>query len=117
VRGYEFLDVLRRLIGINEAARCLSKICTLEALDEKFHDKITNLEALAFYVYSTASGWHSYINGQLWSGSPSRDVTAFARVLNQAGQDPSRENKERCTEVIAPMTWTPLAPNTFKARL
>lgn len=84
MRGYEFLEVLRRLIGINEAARCLSKICALEALDERFHDKITNLEALAFYVYSTASGWHSYINGQLWSGSPSRDVVAFAQVLNRA---------------------------------
>jgi hypothetical protein len=84
VRGSEFFDVLGRLIGVNEAARCLSKICALEALDDQFHDKITNLEALAFYVYSTANGWHSYVNQQLWSGSPSRDVVAFAQVLNHA---------------------------------
>jgi NAD:arginine ADP-ribosyltransferase len=84
VRGSEFLDVLGRLIGIDETARCLSKICNLEALDDIFHDQITNLEALAFYVYSTANSWHSYINKQLWSGSPNRDVVAFAQVLNSA---------------------------------
>ncbi len=84
MRGSEFLDVLRRLIGVDETARCLSKICNLEALDDKFHGQITNLEALAFYVYSTANGWHSYVNKQLWSGSPNRDVVAFAEVLNSA---------------------------------
>lgn len=84
MRGSEFLDVLRRLIGADETARCLSKICNLEALDDKFHDQITNLEALAFYVYSTANGWHSYVDEQLWSGSPNRDVVVFAQVLNSA---------------------------------
>lgn len=84
MRGSELLDVLRRLIGIDETARCLSKICNVEALDNKFHDQITNLEALAFYVYSTANGWHSYINEQLWSGSPNPDVVAFAEVLDSA---------------------------------
>jgi hypothetical protein len=82
VRGSEFIDVLRRLIGVDETARCLRKICNLEALDDNFHDQITNLEALAFYVYSTANRWHSYVNEQLWSGSPNRDVVAFAQVLN-----------------------------------
>ena len=84
MRGPEFLDVLRRLIGAAETARCLSKICEVGALDDKFHDRITNLEALAFYVYSTANGWHSYINAQLWSGNPNADVGAFAQVLNSA---------------------------------
>jgi len=84
VRGSEFLDVLRRLIGVDETARCLSKICNVGALDDRFHDQITNLEALAFYVYSTANGWHSYINAQLWSGSPDVDAAAFAQVLNSA---------------------------------
>ena len=84
MRGSEFLDVLRRLIGVDETARCLSKICNVGALDDRFHDQITNLEALAFYVYSTANGWHSYINAQLWSGSPDVDAAAFAQVLNSA---------------------------------
>ena len=84
VLGSEFLDVLRRLIGVAETARCLGKICNSEALDDNFHDQITNFEALAFYVYSTANGWHSYINEQLWSGTPDRDVVAFAQVLNSA---------------------------------
>jgi hypothetical protein len=82
VHGSEFLDVLRRLIGVDETARCLSRISNPEALDDPFHDQIANAEALAFYVYSTANGWHSYINEQLWSGSPDRDVVAFAEVLN-----------------------------------
>lgn len=82
MRGSEFIDVLRSLIGIDETARCLNKICNLEALDEQFHDQIKNFEALAFYVYSTAKGWHSHINEQLWSGSPNGDVVAFAQVLN-----------------------------------
>jgi hypothetical protein len=51
-------------------------------LDEEFHDQITNTEALAFYVYSTANGWHTYINAELWSGNPHPDVMAFAEVLN-----------------------------------
>jgi hypothetical protein len=84
VGGSELLDVLRRLIGVDETARCLKKICNVEALDDKFHDQITNSEALAFYIYSTANGWHSYINEQLWSGSPNPDVMAFAQVLNTA---------------------------------
>jgi hypothetical protein len=84
VRGFEFLDVLRRLIGVDETARCLGKICSLDALDDIFHDKITNLEALAFYIYSTANGWHSYINQQLWSGSPNHDVLVFSQILNSA---------------------------------
>jgi hypothetical protein len=62
----------------------LSKICSLAALDDKFHEQIMNFEALAFYVYATANSWHSYINEQLWSGSPNRDVAAFAQVLNSA---------------------------------
>jgi hypothetical protein len=82
VRGSEFLDVLRNLIGVDETARCLGKICKVDALDGQFHDRITNVEALAFYVYSTANGWHSYINEQLWSGSPHPDVVVFAQVLN-----------------------------------
>ncbi|HTO64239.1 MAG TPA: ADP-ribosyltransferase domain-containing protein [Bradyrhizobium sp.] len=82
MRGRNFLDVLGRLIGVQETARCLNKICKPDALDDRFHDQITNTEALAFYVYATANGWHSYINGELWSGSPSPDVIAFAEVLN-----------------------------------
>lgn len=74
--------MLERLIGVEEAARCLRNICSREALDAKFHDEITNAEALAFYVYSTANGWHSYINEQLWSGKPHSDVLAFAAILN-----------------------------------
>jgi hypothetical protein len=84
MRGSEFLDVLRRLIGVDETARCLSKICNLEALDDKFLGQITNVEALAAYVYTTAMGWHSYINEQLWSGRPNREVVAIAQVLNSA---------------------------------
>jgi hypothetical protein len=82
VRGPEFLELLGRLIGVKEAARCLGKICSREALDAKFHDEITNAEALAFYVYSTANGWHSYINEQLWTGDPHPDVREFAEILN-----------------------------------
>jgi NAD:arginine ADP-ribosyltransferase len=84
VRGSEFLDLLRRLIGIDETVRCLNKICHAESLEEQFHEQITNSEALAFYVYSTANGWHSYINAQLWSGDSDPDVKAFAEVLNAA---------------------------------
>jgi hypothetical protein len=39
---------------------------------------------VALYVYSTANGWHSYINEQLWSGHPESDVLTFAEVLNSA---------------------------------
>jgi len=82
VRGQKFLELLRRLIGHKEAARCLNKICKPEALDDRFHDQITNVEALAFYIYATANGWHHYINEQLWSGRPNSDIVAFADVLN-----------------------------------
>jgi hypothetical protein len=82
VLGTNFLVVLERLIGARETARCLAKICRSEELDKLFHDQITNTEALAFYIYSTANGWHSYINEQLWSGSPSPDILAFAEILN-----------------------------------
>jgi NAD:arginine ADP-ribosyltransferase len=82
VRGIDFLDVLRRLIGVDETTRCLGKICPIQALDEAFYEEITGTEALAFYVYSTANGWHSHINGELWTGNPDRDVVAFAEVLN-----------------------------------
>lgn len=82
MRGIEFYEVLKKLIGDAEAARCLARICHLNRLDEKFYDQITNTEALAFYVYSTANGWHSYINMELWSGNPDPDVLAFAEVLN-----------------------------------
>ncbi len=82
MRGPEFLELLGRLIGVPETARCLGKICSREALDERFHGEITNAEALAFYIYSTANGWHSYINEQLWSGNPNPDVAGFAQVLN-----------------------------------
>ncbi|SEN34835.1 NAD:arginine ADP-ribosyltransferase [Bradyrhizobium sp. OK095] len=47
-----------------------------------FHGEMTNAEALAFYVYSTANGWHTYINEQLWSGEPAPEVRAFAKMLN-----------------------------------
>jgi hypothetical protein len=82
VRGTEFYEVLKRLIGSAEATRCLGKICHLNALDGKYLDQITNTEALAFYIYSTANGWHSHINAQLWSGNPTPDVVTFAEVLN-----------------------------------
>jgi hypothetical protein len=82
VRGTEFYQLLERLIGASEAERCLSRICRLNELEERFHDQITNTEALAFYVYSTANGWHSYINEQLWSDTPDPEVLAFTEVLN-----------------------------------
>ena len=82
--GLDFLGVLGRLIGGQETARCLAKICRPAAIDQKFHNDITNYEALALYVYSTANGWHSYINQQLWSGAPSIEVVQFAEVLNGA---------------------------------
>ncbi|WP_322516957.1 ADP-ribosyltransferase domain-containing protein [Rhodopseudomonas palustris] len=84
MRGARFFDVLTRLIGLDEASRCLRKICKIDQLDAQFHEQISNFEALAFYVYSTANGWHSYINRELWSGHPNPDVTAFAEVLNTA---------------------------------
>jgi hypothetical protein len=82
VGGAEFLDALQRLIGVDETARCLRKICNKHALDDMFHGEMTNAEALAFYVYSTANGWHTYINEQLWSGEPAPEVRAFAKMLN-----------------------------------
>jgi len=82
VRGQQFIDVLGRLIGREETARCLKKICKPEALDAPFHDQMTNAEALAFYIYAMANGWHRTINEQLWSGNPPSDIAAFATVLN-----------------------------------
>jgi hypothetical protein len=82
VGGPEFYEALKRLIGVTEAVRCLGRICHLSRLEEEFHEQITNAEALAFYVYSTANGWHTYINAELWSGNPHPDVIAFAEVLN-----------------------------------
>jgi hypothetical protein len=82
MRGQQLLELLHRLIGNDETERCLKKISQAASLDEPFHDQITNAEALAFYVYSTANGWHSHINQQLWSSSPAPDVLAFAEVLN-----------------------------------
>jgi hypothetical protein len=82
VRGPEFYQLLKRLIGTAETDRCLRKICPPDKLEERFHDQITNTEALAFYVYSTANGWHNYINSQLWSDNPHPDVVTFAEVLN-----------------------------------
>jgi hypothetical protein len=82
VGGPEFLDALQRLIGVDETTRYLRKICPKHALDDMFHGEMTNAEALAFYVYSTANGWHTYINEQLWSGEPAPEVRAFAKMLN-----------------------------------
>jgi hypothetical protein len=82
VQGAEFLELLSRLIVFEAAKRCLGRICAPLALDDIFYGQVTNTEALAFFVYSTANGWHSYINEQLWSGHPEADVVAFARVLN-----------------------------------
>jgi hypothetical protein len=48
VRGTDFLDVLRRLIGVAETVRCLGRICPIQALDSPFHEEITGKEALAF---------------------------------------------------------------------
>ncbi len=79
MRGIDFLEVLRRLIGRNETDRCAKNFGTP---DDEFYNGITNAEALAFYVYATANGWHRYINQQLWSGNPTPDVRAFAGVLN-----------------------------------
>lgn len=76
--------MLERLIGAAEAARCARKICALDQLDEIFHGRIVNFEALAFYVYATANGWHSAINAQLWAGRPNADIAMFAQVLNAA---------------------------------
>ncbi len=76
--------MLERLIGATEAARCARKICPLDQLDEIFRGRTVNFEAIAFYVYATANGWHSAINNQLWAGRPSADVAAFAQVLNEA---------------------------------
>lgn len=84
MRGHDFLKVLENLIGAAETARCLSKICSHDALDEEFHNGITNAEALAAYVYATANGWHSKINRQLWSKRPDRNVLKFAQVLDSA---------------------------------
>jgi hypothetical protein len=84
VHGVEFLQVLERLIGATEATRCARKICLVEQLDEIFLGRIVNFEAVAFYVYATANGWHSAINAELWTGRPSSDVAAFAEVLNTA---------------------------------
>ena len=77
--GADFLDLLVRLIGAEEAARCARKF---GPPDEEFYEGINNAEAIAFYVYSTANGWHSYINAQLWSRKPHPDVVAFAAVLD-----------------------------------
>lgn len=84
VHGVEFLQVLERLIGATEATRCTRKICLVEQLDDIFLGRVANFEAVAFYVYATANGWHSAINAQLWTGEPSTDVVAFAQVLNAA---------------------------------
>ncbi len=78
------LAVLERLIGAAEANRCVGKICHPAKIDEPFHGDLTNIEAIAFYIYATANGWHSFINAQLWTGTASRDVSAFTNVLNTA---------------------------------
>jgi hypothetical protein len=82
--GADFQNLLKRLIGADEAARCIHKICRVEELDWSFFGKVTNAEAVAFYVYATASGWHTLINSELWSGTPSSDVRLLARVLDAA---------------------------------
>lgn len=84
MRGSQLVELLNRLIGVDETMRCVRKISLPEALDARFHDQITNAEALAFYVYSTANNWHSYINEQLWSGNPDADTVAFSEVLDAA---------------------------------
>jgi hypothetical protein len=84
MRGRDFFEILQRLIGASEAARCLGKVCPLDSLDEKLLNEITNSEALAAYVYATANGWHTYINKQLWSNDPDQDVVEFAKVLDSA---------------------------------
>ena len=82
--GEDFQNLLKRLIGADEAARCIRKICRVEHLDLPFFGGVTNAEAVALYVYATANGWHTLINSELWSGTPGRDVVLFAEVLNAA---------------------------------
>jgi hypothetical protein len=46
---------------------------------------LTAAERLAIWIYSNfTSNWYQQINDELWSGSPSAAVVAFARILNGA---------------------------------
>jgi hypothetical protein len=46
---------------------------------------LTAAERLAIWIYSNfTSNWYQQINSELWSGTPSLAVTAFARILNDA---------------------------------
>jgi hypothetical protein len=46
---------------------------------------LTAAERLALWIYTDfTSNWYAEINRELWSGSPSLSVVAFARILNSA---------------------------------
>lgn len=74
-----FLRALVDIVGTENATVYARKF---GPLDEPFHEDILNFEALAFYAYTTAMGWHQIINEQLWSGRPTAAVRVFASALN-----------------------------------
>lgn len=75
-----FHDAITYLAGLAEAERLFFRFSPLEA---SFFGDISNKEALAFYLYTTAQHHHKIINAELWSGYPSGHVAAIAAVLNQ----------------------------------
>jgi hypothetical protein len=76
----EFLESLGRIIGSEEVERCSKRF---GPLTEIFYQSITNAEALVFYIYATANGWHAFINRELWSRFPNQDVVVFAYHLDK----------------------------------
>jgi hypothetical protein len=81
--GAEFLDILSRIVGAEDAQRHARRF---GPLDHEMHgySELLNYEGLAFYAYSTGMNWYDLINSDLWSRRPSKDVLAFRDVLNAA---------------------------------
>lgn len=82
MQGEEFFECLKAIVGSDNASRYAGRFGPLDG-DANVHG-LKNFELIAFFAYSTGMLWHQYINEQLWSAGPDKNVLVFRDVLNRA---------------------------------
>jgi NAD:arginine ADP-ribosyltransferase len=77
------IDRIRRLVGGQAFETAYSRLgLSADWVDPIF--RLTDLERLAIWIYTTPGNWHQIVNEALWSGKVSDEVRVFAAVLDQA---------------------------------
>ena len=74
---------IRRLVGAQAFEAAYARLgLSPDWVDPIF--RLTDLERMAIWIYTTPRDWHRLVNEALWSGRVSREVRVFASVLNRA---------------------------------